>query len=99
MDLTKLTELLEAETYPQTYVHKFIGVKTDAFLAAVAQLEAAFPLARRTGERESSAPDASPGTPGRRYLALTYELKANSAAEIIELWKSTANLPDLKMIL
>ena len=99
MDLSKLTELLNTETYPMTYVHKFIGVKTPAFLAAVAQLETAFPLALRTGERESAAPATDGGSGGGRYLALTYELKAKSAAEIIELWKATVNLPDLKIIL
>ena len=88
MDLKKLTELLEDEEYPHRYVHKFIGLKTEAFLLAVGQLEANFPQAVRTNRREATG-----------YVALTYELTADSAAEIIALWRATADLPDLKIIL
>lgn len=93
MDFTKLAELLANETYPHKYIHKFIGNKTPAFLKAVSELEGKFPAARRSGEREAN------DSRGGQYLALTYEFTATCPDEIIELFKATLTLPDLKIIL
>ncbi len=90
-DYTRLRELLENESYPHRYTHKFIGRKTEAFAASVAVFEQRFPRAARTGERESGG--------GAAYLAYTYELLADSPDEIIELVRATAEIADLKMIL
>lgn len=93
MDLKKLHELLKNESYPHTHVHKFIGNKTQSFLLGIEKLEEDIPEITRVGEREKE--DGR----GGYYLALTYELYANSADEIIELYQATLALPDLKIIL
>jgi putative lipoic acid-binding regulatory protein len=90
----RLRELLELESYPHLYTHKFIGHNTDAFLAALVELEVLFPKARRVGHRESGN-----GQQGGRYLALTYELPAESVDEIVALIDATGELVDLKLIL
>jgi len=91
---SRLRELLELEIYPHVYTHKFIGQNTEAFLSALAELEAAFPKARRVLQRESGT-----GSGGGRYLALTYELHAESVEEILALIEATGALVDLKLIL
>lgn len=91
-DYEKLRELLEEEEYPHLYVHKFIGLNTEAFREAVIELELRFPDAKQISARESAGAAAS-------YLAYTYELEANSADEIIELLQETATLPDVKILL
>lgn len=89
-DYSNLRELLKAETFPHRYVHKFIGLATPAFSAAVAVLEADFPAAQRVGERRSG---------GARFIAYTYELHAESVEDIVRLLEATRLLADLKMIL
>ena len=93
MDLKKLYELLSKEKYPHVHIHKFIGVKTQAFLSGVAELEKAHPTAKRIAEREKNE------SRGGQYLALTYELEVQSADEIIAFYQFTLALPDLKIIL
>lgn len=90
----RLRELLEKESYPHCYVHKFIGYKTAAFAAAVEELEGAFPRATRVGARESGVMSG-----GGQYVAYTYELEAGSADEIIALLEATGRMADLKIIL
>jgi putative lipoic acid-binding regulatory protein len=92
----KLRALLSEEIYPHLYVHKFIGLNTPAFRAAVEALEAKFPDAIQVSARES-APTSSYGE--ANYLAYTYELTARNADEIIALLEQTATLPDLKVVL
>lgn len=88
----RLRELLALESYPHVYTHKFIGHNSDGFLSAIAELERNFPKARRVTQRESA------GSPGR-FLAMTYELHAESVDEIVALIDATGTLVDLKMIL
>jgi hypothetical protein len=93
MKYEKLRELLDAESYPHRYVHKFIGRKTPAFLKSVEELEAEFPEAVKVSSRESAGTSAEP------FLALTYELVADTPDEIIDLLEATHQLDDLKIIL
>ena len=90
MAYEKLREMLLLESYPHVYSHKFIGHNSEAFAAALLALEEAFPRARRVLQRESG---------GARFLALTYEIHAESADEIITLISATATLTDLKIVL
>lgn len=93
MDFTKLKALLDAETFPHRYLHKFIGIRSEKFLDAVSALEQQFPRATRKGVRESA------DSKGTTYIALTFEFNAHSSDEIIELLEATMRLPDLKIIL
>ena len=90
----RLRELLELESYPHIYTHKFIGNNTDAFVAALGELERLFPKIRRVGQRESGG-----GERAGRYLAITYELEADSVEEIVSIIDATGKLVDLKIIL
>lgn len=88
---TDLRLLLENESFPQTYVHKFIGLQTETFLHAVQALIAEFSGAKLiVSFRESKKKD---------YIAYTFSWEAISPDEIIQLIEKTGKLPDLKMIL
>ncbi|MGZ3709040.1 MAG: DUF493 family protein [Bdellovibrionota bacterium] len=90
-DYTKLRELLEKETYPLEYLHKFIGRNTPAFSKSVSELEAKFSSRlKRQGSRKSS---------GDHHLALTYVFSADSADQVIEMLKATDIVFDLLMVL
>jgi hypothetical protein len=92
----RLKELLDLETYPMNYTHKFIGKNTKAFLRAIDELEENFPQLDRISARESQATQINADA---SYLALTYEFVANSSDEIIEVLEATSKLEDLKVIL
>lgn len=94
MNLDSLQAALEQESYPHRYCHKFIGYNTQAFRDALKELEDQFPRARRLSQRGSGG-----GGANARYLALTYELDADNAGEIVELVRFTSGLVDLKIIL
>ena len=90
-DYAKLRELLqEQETFPTKFLHKFVGRNTSAFQQAVETLERRFPSAKRQTSRTSA---------GQKHLALTYELAAQSADEIIELLEATHRLDDILIVL
>ncbi len=91
-DYAKLTELLKTtESFPLDFTFKFIGRKSDAFLASVQALEAQFPPLRREGERESA---------NQQHLSLTYSFKAAPTAEIlIEVYRSIEKLRDVLVVL
>lgn len=90
-DYEKLRALLDHETYPHTYIHKFIGLNTETFRDGLERLEERFPEAIRVSERESGE--------GANFLAVTYELEAQNPDEIIELLRTTTTLADVKVIL
>jgi putative lipoic acid-binding regulatory protein len=92
MQMQKLKTLLENETYPHRYMHKFIGAKTSDFLAGVESLTRAFPSAK-VSTRET------PGKGGQVYVAYTFEFEADSADEIIRLIRATHSIKDLKVVL
>ena len=76
-------------------LHKFIGKSTPEFLASVEKLATEFPRATQLGRRESVS--RTGGAPA--YVSYTYELYAESAAEIVAFVKYTATLADVKVIL
>ena len=87
----KLRQLLEKETYPHSYVHKFIGPLNQEFLAAVDALQSQFAHLDLLVESRQSQKGG--------YIAFTLTFLAKHAEEIIVLVKATAELPGLKMIL
>lgn len=89
-DYNKLHALLDQEAYPHRFTHKFIGRNTARFTTGVQQLEARFPKLKLQTARTSK---------GEAHLALTYELVADSAAEIIEVLEATGQLEDLHLVL
>ena len=89
----KLRALLAEQSFPHLYIHKFIGQRTDAFLASMDRLEEKFPKVKRISTRESA------GQTKPVYLACTYELLATNVEEIIDLLKATALMSDLRVIL
>lgn len=91
----KIRQLLSEQPFPHRYIHKFIGLRTPEFLMTVEALEKAYPKAKRVTERETSGKSHG----GIPYVALTYELLADSADEIVALLQSTALVSDLKIIL
>ena len=90
-DTSRLLELLQAETFPLRYVHKFIGRNTPEFRAAVAALGKQFPSVVCEGFRESGA--------SHTWLAYTFVQTAPSATDIVAFVEATALLTDIKLIL
>jgi hypothetical protein len=89
-DYNKLHALLDKETYPLAYTHKFIGRNTARFTTGVQALEAKFPKLTLQTARTSK---------GEAHLALTYEIVAENAGEIIEILEATGQLEDLHLVL
>lgn len=90
-DYSRLKELLvEQETFPLTYVHKFIGKNSPQFLQALALWEKKFSKARQISVRLSK---------GDAHAAVTYEFLADHVDEVIVLLEATDQLPDLIMVL
>ena len=89
-EYNKLHALLDREQYPLRYTHKFIGRNTARFTTSVQALEAKFPKLKLQTARTSK---------GEAHLALTYEIVAESAAEIIEVLEATGRIEDLHLVL
>ena len=87
----RIRQLLEGETFPLRYVHKFIGKNTTEFREAVKALSKQFPAATCEGFRESGETHA--------YLAYTFVQMAADAGEVVDFLEATALLQDLKLIL
>lgn len=91
MKYTNLRALLENETYPHFYTHKFIGRHTPIFLEAVETFKAKFAyLTLSTQFRLSTKGD---------YISFTITFMAATAEDIITVIEATSQLPDLKIIL
>jgi putative lipoic acid-binding regulatory protein len=90
MDLARLKALLEKETYPHSFVLKFIGNRSAAFTNGVESLEKCYPTLSGKSERASS---------GGAHLALTYVYPAQNADQILALLQDVARIPDLRIIL
>lgn len=82
--------LVEQETFPTQYLHKFIGKNTPGFAEDVTQFEVRFPRARLQTARMSQ---------GDGHVAMTYVLEAETVENIIDLLKATKLIRDLKYIL
>lgn len=78
------------EKFPLRFVHKFIGRNTEEFLKGVQIWHERYLHLKETVRRVSA---------DGHYLALTYEFNADSAEEIIDVLKSTAEIPGIKMVL
>lgn len=90
-DYTQLKALLEEqETFPLAYTHKFIGKNTPEFAAAVEGLERRFGALTLEHARLSA---------GDGHLAMTYQFRAASAQEVIDLLEATSKLRDVRVIL
>ncbi|MBL7714953.1 MAG: DUF493 domain-containing protein [Bdellovibrionales bacterium] len=91
-DLLKVFQ--ETENFPTVFIHKFIGKNSDAFLTGVsdwsASKKALYPSLKETHRRLSA---------DNKHCSLTFEFTASSAEQIIDILKSTAAIPDLKMVL
>jgi putative lipoic acid-binding regulatory protein len=90
-DYEKLRQLLEQQgEFPIDYIHKFIGENSAEFELSVRSLEAAHPQLQLQNRRESGAGN---------HVAYTYVLKAQSAEEVILLFKATRRLVGIRLIL
>jgi putative lipoic acid-binding regulatory protein len=90
-DYSKIRDLLEAqERFPIDYIHKVIGRNTAAFLQSVERLEAQLPAVRRDAVRPSAS---------QVHVSVTLVLRAEKAADVIQLLEATELLEDLVMVL
>lgn len=91
MKYTSLRALLENETYPHFYTHKFIGLHTPIFLEAVETLKSKFAYLTLSTQFRSSAKGD--------YIAFTITFMAATVDDILTIMEATSQLPDLKIIL
>lgn len=83
----KIQTLLDrAHEFPGQYLHKFIGMNSPAFHAAVAEMESVFPKLKLQIRRESEA---------GKYTAYTFNFHAQNSDEVILLVEVTGNLAGL----
>jgi putative lipoic acid-binding regulatory protein len=90
-DYTKLRQLLEEqETFPLSYLHKFIGRNSPAFAQGLAELEQRFPDLKKQTARKSQ---------GDAHLAMTYVYVARNVDDVIVLLEATDQIEDLLVVL
>lgn len=83
-------QLREIPYWPHRYRHKIIGINGPAFEESVHALEEKFPNMKREALSESKN-----GT----YLSVTFEIIAETADEIIDLWVESESVKDFVKIL
>lgn len=83
----KIQALLDrAHEFPGPYLHKFIGLNSPGFHAAVAEMESVFPGLTLQTRRESE---------GGKYSAYTFNFQAENSDQVILLVEVTGNLAGL----
>ena len=89
-DYQNLKKLLENETFPHTFIFKFIGKNTSSFQEGVNQLTRSNPELVLQSRRETN---------NTKYISFTYVLIADSAESIIEVFQEIHKISDILMIL
>ena len=94
MEQLPSVEMLEAgHTFPGKYMFKVIGRSSDGFLArAVAAV-------REEMEAEVDPPFRVRSTPGGRHMAVTLEPEAETAEQVLRVYRRLLKLSGLVMLL
>jgi putative lipoic acid-binding regulatory protein len=89
-DYQNLKALLEKETYPHSFLFKFIGKNSPDFEDGTKNLQGLFPELTMESLRLSQ---------NQKHVSYTYSLNAESADEIIQVYQAIEGLPDLELVL
>ena len=89
-DYQNLKVLLEKEAFPHDFLFKFIGKNSDAFEEGTRQLERDFPdLIMETLKLSQN----------QNHVSYSYSFQAETAEQIIEIYRAIEKLPDLEILL